>query len=150
MQARAEVVAEGLVVIETQTRRDGGRANDDVVLDEQGMAARLHLRTPGDTNYLDWAKREWAWFKKTGMLTAKHQIIDGLTTSCTPGGPAYTYNQGVILGGLVELWRPEDERPAIVTDTLRWRLNAEAPELTIELSELFDDLPPGQTEIEGY
>lgn len=45
--------------------------------------------------------------------------------------------------GLVEVWRPEDERPVVVTETLRWRLQPEAPELSITLAELFSGLPPG-------
>ena len=44
--------------------------------------------------------------------------------------------------GLVEAWHPEDERPEIVTDVLRWRVIAEAPELTIAVGALFGGLPP--------
>ncbi len=43
--------------------------------------------------------------------------------------------------GLVEVWRPDDERPVVVTETLRWRLKTEAPELIISVGELFTDLP---------
>ena len=43
--------------------------------------------------------------------------------------------------GLVEVWHPEDERPEIVSDTLRWRLESGAPELAIDVRELFKDLP---------
>ena len=72
------------------------------------VAARLHLRTPGDGgagSYLDWAQREWTWFKGTGMITANSQIVDGLDslTACKPSGPVFTYNQGVVIGGLVDL-----------------------------------------------
>jgi hypothetical protein len=71
-------------------------------------AAKLHLRTPGDMgpgSFLDWAQRDWAWFKGTGMLTAKHQVIDSLDglTTCKPTGPIFTYNNGVLLGALVDL-----------------------------------------------
>lgn len=38
---------------------------------------------------------------------------------------------------LVEVWRPEDERPAIVTDVLLWRWGPDAPELKLPLAELF-------------
>ncbi len=38
---------------------------------------------------------------------------------------------------MVEVWRPDDERPEIVTDVLRWRVGAEAEELAIELAEIF-------------
>jgi Uma2 family endonuclease len=37
---------------------------------------------------------------------------------------------------LVEVWHPGDERPAIVTETLCWRLRATDPELRIELAAL--------------
>jgi predicted alpha-1,6-mannanase (GH76 family) len=72
------------------------------------VAAQLHERTPGDTgagSFLDWAQREWAWFKGTGMLTSKNQVVDGLDglTTCKPAGPVFTYNQGVLVGALVDL-----------------------------------------------
>lgn len=38
---------------------------------------------------------------------------------------------------LVEVWRPDDERPAIVTDVLVWRWGPDAPELKLPLAELF-------------
>jgi Uma2 family endonuclease len=46
--------------------------------------------------------------------------------------------------GLVEVWRPEDDRPAIVTDRLTWRWTETAPVLEIVLSELLGppSLPP--------
>lgn len=43
---------------------------------------------------------------------------------------------------LVEVWHPEDERPEIVSDVLRWRVIPEAPELTIDAAALFGGLPP--------
>jgi Uma2 family endonuclease len=42
---------------------------------------------------------------------------------------------------LVEVWRPGDERPGIVTDALVWRVVADAEELVIGLDELFRHLP---------
>lgn len=72
-------------------------------------AARLHrrVRTPtGEGGYHDWALRTWNWFDASGMINASHQVNDGLDGSCANnGGVTWTYNQGVILGGLVELWR---------------------------------------------
>jgi predicted alpha-1,6-mannanase (GH76 family) len=83
------------------------------------VAARLHLRTPGDAgsgSYLDWAQREWAWFQQSGMIRSDHQIVDGLDgESCDAEGIAYTYNQGVILGGLVELWRATGDEALLET-----------------------------------
>jgi Uma2 family endonuclease len=37
----------------------------------------------------------------------------------------------------VEVWRPDDERPAIATEVLAWQLDDGAPELRIPLTELF-------------
>ncbi|MGH7645009.1 MAG: Uma2 family endonuclease [Gemmatimonadales bacterium] len=42
-----------------------------------------------------------------------------------------------IEGGLVEIWHPGDERPEIITEVLRWRAESGAPELAIDLAELF-------------
>ncbi|WP_260741561.1 glycoside hydrolase family 76 protein [Tunturiibacter lichenicola] len=78
------------------------------------VAAHLANRTSGAKRkqYLDWGKREWKWFDATGMINAEGLINDGLTIerggtdtgSCANNGrPTWTYNQGVILGGLVEL-----------------------------------------------
>ncbi len=43
---------------------------------------------------------------------------------------------------MVEVWHPEDERPEIVTDALRWRVAPDAEDLVIDLQELFGTLPP--------
>jgi predicted alpha-1,6-mannanase (GH76 family) len=73
------------------------------------IAARLHLRTPGDKgpgSYRDWAQRSWKWFKNSGMINSSNLINDGLNDSCKNNGQTtWTYNQGVILGGLVDLYK---------------------------------------------
>ena len=71
-------------------------------------AIRLHERTPGDTGaggYLYWATNEWAWFKASGMINAQYLVNDGLNGCVNNGGTAWTYNQGVILGGLADLYK---------------------------------------------
>ncbi|KAB5535212.1 glycosyl hydrolase family 76-domain-containing protein, partial [Coniochaeta sp. 2T2.1] len=73
------------------------------------VAASLANRVPGKKSYyLDIAKREWTWFRNSGMINAQNNINDGLNINadgtCTNNGKtAWSYNQGVILGGLVEL-----------------------------------------------
>jgi len=42
---------------------------------------------------------------------------------------------------LVEVWHPGDERPEIVTDTLRWNVAPDGAELAIPLPELLEKLP---------
>jgi predicted alpha-1,6-mannanase (GH76 family) len=68
------------------------------------IAARLHRRT-GDAVYREWAEREWAWFAATGMINGDSLVNDGLTAECVNNGETtWSYNQGVILGGLVEMF----------------------------------------------
>ena len=70
------------------------------------LAAQLHLRTPGDTGYLTWAQRTWEWFSASGLIGTTGLVNDGLSSACqNNGGPTWTYNQGVILGGLGALSR---------------------------------------------
>jgi Uma2 family endonuclease len=44
---------------------------------------------------------------------------------------------------LVEVWHPGDERPAIVTDVLTWRINQAAPEMRLAVEELFAEARTG-------
>jgi predicted alpha-1,6-mannanase (GH76 family) len=81
------------------------------------IAAKLANRTTGaaSTTYLNWAQQEWTWFKGSGMINAQSLINDGLTSTnpnaCTNNGAAtWTYNQGVILGGLVELYKADKDQ----------------------------------------
>ncbi|KAI9644051.1 hypothetical protein NHQ30_007403 [Ciborinia camelliae] len=70
------------------------------------VSAHLANRATGSAraNYLSIAKNQWNWFVGTGMINAQGTINDGLTSACTNnGGTVWSYNQGVILGGLVEL-----------------------------------------------
>jgi len=69
------------------------------------LAAALHNRLPGDTKYLGQAIEIWEWFRQSGMINEDNLINDGLRDDCTSNrDTTWTYNQGVILGGLVELW----------------------------------------------
>lgn len=72
------------------------------------LAALLHQRTPGDHgtgSYRAWALREWEWFRASGLINASGLVNDGLTPACANnGGITWTYNQGVILGGLAAMY----------------------------------------------
>jgi predicted alpha-1,6-mannanase (GH76 family) len=81
------------------------------------VAVRLHQHTPGDTldsgngpqhiSYIGWAMKEWQWFKNSGMINSSNLVNDGLDSStCQNNGETtWTYNQGVILGGLTDLYK---------------------------------------------
>jgi predicted alpha-1,6-mannanase (GH76 family) len=78
------------------------------------LAASLHNRIPGDTLYLNRALQAWHWFENSGMINGEHLVNDGLQTqigSCANnGGTTWTYNQGVVLGGLTELYYATGDR----------------------------------------
>ncbi len=71
------------------------------------VAAQLANRAPTQIKqyYLDWALKEWDWFERSGIITPQFTINNGinLTTCQNDGGTVWSYNQGVILGGLLEL-----------------------------------------------
>jgi predicted alpha-1,6-mannanase (GH76 family) len=75
------------------------------------VAAKLANRAGTSApQYLTWAQQEWTWFRASGMINSQNLINDGLTSTnpsaCTNNhGIVWSYNQGVILGGLVELSR---------------------------------------------
>lgn len=74
------------------------------------LAIRLYQRISDEQSYLMWALREWNWFRQSGMINASHLIDDGLRDCQNNGGPTWTYNQGVILGGLTDLYRVTGEK----------------------------------------
>jgi len=69
------------------------------------IAGLLAQRAPaGQDGYLTWAQREWQWFQASGMIGPADLVNDGLNARCANnGGTTWTYNQGVIIGGLAVL-----------------------------------------------
>ncbi|KAF2023812.1 Six-hairpin glycosidase, partial [Setomelanomma holmii] len=69
-------------------------------------AAHLANRAHNQAYYLDWAHKSMDWFVRGGMINQHGTINDGLTSDCqNNNGTTWSYNQGVILGGLVQLHR---------------------------------------------
>jgi Glycosyl hydrolase family 76 len=71
------------------------------------MLATLLYEMLGDNKYLQAARDTWDWFDNSGMINSFNMINDGISSStCLNNGQTtWTYNQGVILGGLVNLAR---------------------------------------------
>ena len=88
------------------------------------IAAKLYNRT-NDQQYLAWYNAEYQWFfSQSKMYVPGKLIIDGLNPSCVVAtADAWTYNQGVVLAGLVEM-QDWDVAKSIATTTIN------SPEVT--------------------
>lgn len=69
------------------------------------VAAHLANRISPNTQYVEAAQKQWAWFQSSGLINNQSLINDGLESNCVNTGErtVWSYNQGVILGALVEL-----------------------------------------------
>lgn len=73
------------------------------------LAGMLYQMTQ-KPSYLRWAHQEWNWFARSGMINGDSLINDGLNQCRNNGSTTWTYNQGVILGGLTELFQITKEK----------------------------------------
>ncbi len=76
------------------------------------VAVKLSMHSKGKQKreLLAWANREWHWFAQSGMINADGLINDGLDSACRNNGKTtWSYNQGVVLGGLAALSRSEQQ-----------------------------------------
>jgi predicted alpha-1,6-mannanase (GH76 family) len=83
------------------------------------LANRVHNRSQ-HASYLAWAHREQQWFRRSGMINADNLVNDGLNAThpaaCINNHQTtWTYNQGVILGGLAELYKADSD-PALLAE----------------------------------
>ena len=80
------------------------------------LTAWLHNAIPGDAKYLNWANAEWNWFEGSGMINKSDVINDGLTADCANNHlTTWTYNQGVLLAGLAQLYKATGNRALLQT-----------------------------------
>ncbi len=80
------------------------------------LTAWLHNSIRGDTKYLSWATAEWDWFRHSGMINRAGVINDGLTAQCANNHePTWSYNQGVLLAGLAQLYNATKKRELLRT-----------------------------------
>lgn len=74
------------------------------------VAASLANRASDRSSYLSIAEGQWEWFRNSDMIGSDNLINDGLTiyangTCVNNQETVWSYNQGVVLGGLVELYK---------------------------------------------
>jgi hypothetical protein len=70
------------------------------------LSAAVHRRTPGDSVWLQRARTAANWYLASGMINSAGLVNDGLTQDCRNNGQTvWTYNQGLAIGGLYEVWR---------------------------------------------
>ena len=71
------------------------------------LAAQLANRAANRNYYLQWALTQWQWFEGSGLINAQNNVNDGidLSTCTSDDGFFWSYNHGVIIGGLLELYQ---------------------------------------------
>ena len=80
------------------------------------LTAELHNRIHGDKVWLARSRTAWTWFSGSGMINANGLVNDGLTDACTNNGQTvWSYNQGVAIGGGLELWRATRDPQILAT-----------------------------------
>jgi predicted alpha-1,6-mannanase (GH76 family) len=96
----------------SKDRKDKNAIENELFLSVAASLANRETNAAERGEALAWMRREWVWFRGSGMINSSHLINDGLKMTdpgkCTNNGQrTWTYNQGVILGGLVEMSRAE-------------------------------------------
>lgn len=97
------------------------------------LTAELHQRIPGDTVWLERSQEGWDWITSSGMINADGLVNDGLTDDCeNNGGTVWSYNQGVFLGGGLELYRATGDPSVLATVRDLADAGTTAPELVTD------------------
>eukprot|EP01052_Picozoa_sp_SAG31_P033473 SAG31_NODE_3789_length_3879_cov_3.452910_1_plen_581_part_00 len=85
---------------------------------KNAIANELFFATAAKLGKNNWATKSWLWFKQSGMINGDSLINDGLGKDCKNNGATeYTYNQGVILGGLSYLHKLTGDAELLVQAT---------------------------------
>ncbi|GAB3608320.1 hypothetical protein GCM10027414_04450 [Humibacter ginsengiterrae] len=80
------------------------------------LTAELHNRIPHDTQWLNRAETAWNWFTGSGLIDSSGLVNDGLTSDCQNNGQTvWSYNQGLAIGGGLELYRATHDSGIMTT-----------------------------------
>ena len=71
-----------------------------------GVKKKIRDHTP-----LEWARRDWQWFSKTGLILSDvWQVGDGVAPEGLRKNAHWTYNQGLAVAVLVELYKVDKDK----------------------------------------
>jgi len=103
------------MILTLHTRWDKAHTYVNAIANELYIttAAKLANRSPhspSDGYYWNEALKAHDWFMASGMINSDNVVNDGLNSNCQNNGyETFTYNSGVILGGLTEMaWASGD------------------------------------------
>lgn len=114
------------------------------------LAVRLYQRT-NKGRYLDWAKSTLNWFDRSGMKNSAGLINDGLSSSCTNNAETvWTYNQGVILGGLADMYKVTGDYATYIEGAAWPLFRAVMASSLVRESVLTESTPPDSDEIAQF
>jgi hypothetical protein len=101
-----DVFGGGVWWTDDHTHGPSGHGYKNAITNELFLFASTSLyKATGNITYLEWAQREVKWFLQSGMINADFLVNDGLNQfGRNNNGTTWSYNQGVILGGLVDLY----------------------------------------------
>jgi predicted alpha-1,6-mannanase (GH76 family) len=97
------------------------RTYKNAIANELFLSVAAHLANRADdpepqARYLAWAEQAWQWFSQSGIINSENLINDGLNGNCQNNRrTTWSYNQGVILAGLVELYQQNQDESLLQT-----------------------------------
>ena len=104
------------------------RKYKNAIANELFLSVASHLANRASAadreKFASWAAKEWQWFHGSGMINADNLINDGLVIDASTGTcrnnqkTVWSYNQGVVLGGLAE-WSKSAGNAAALEDAKR-------------------------------
>ncbi|KAL2073910.1 hypothetical protein VTL71DRAFT_11236 [Oculimacula yallundae] len=98
-----------------------GAVENELYLSAAAKLANRRPHFPSEGYYYDEAIKAYEWFVGSGLINSENVINNGLdlATCKNDGNHVFTYNQGIILGGLAELtWATGDAKYNELANTI--------------------------------
>jgi len=128
---------------------DRTREHNTAIANELFLSVAAHLANRVEDSgrkayYKSWALKQWDWFKNSGLINSNNTINDGIDLdSCkNANDTVWSYNQGVILGALVELNRADPGKEGEYISTAKRIASAAIDDLSDDNGILHDPHEP--------